>query len=378
MSNQPKKPKKEYISNISLKKQSNQKTVQKYLLIGQEKKAFNLEFCFNRFYAEKYKHKTQDLERFKSRPLTTCKNKFCNICCFIKSKKTFVKSYLALEKMKADGIEFIGYHLTLTMKNPYTFDLLEAYNTMNKAFHNFIHKFKELDNYLIGWQCGREISQWAGARAKNEFHPHIHCLLLLKPNFYNPVSRNQKITEKQFRERWKTSCAFYNIEAFNVKFKQIKAKADFINLEDGDNESDPFLSAISEVAKYPTKPDDIQEMSIEHFAILDKVLHKKRQLSTGGLFKEYLAKQNEEEILKISNYELIDVLFCDYNSKKYNVKVLDENEKNTYLLEKEREEQKIKHMKEFKQTDKYKHMKEIEAMKKIYHHFEQERLKKLI
>ena len=231
---------------------------------------------------------------------------------------------------------------------------------------SILNKYKELDKYLMGWQCGREISQNSDAKKNNEFHPHIHCLLLLSVDFYNEKTRNRKITQKQFRQKWTNSCAFYNIEAYKIKFKPIKSNEDFINLENCDAESDPFLSAISEVAKYPTKPADIQKMSNEHFDILDNVLHKKRQLSTGGLLKEYLAKQKEEEILNISNYELIDVLFCDYNNKKfknYNVKVLNDKEKDVYLLNQQREEQSRKMHKEFKQSDKYKKIQELKKLK---------------
>ena len=321
----------DYVSNIQHKKTANKKTIDKYLSIESEKKAFNMEYCFNQFYAEKYKHKTNELEKFKSRPLTTCKNKFCHICSYIKSKKTFVKTYQAIENMKNDNHKFIAYHLTLTIKNPYTFDLSTSYDTMNKAFHNFIHKFKELDNYLIGWQCGREISQSKAAKTNNEFHPHIHCLLLLKPDFYNPVSRNQKITKNQFRDKWTKSCSFYNIEAYQIEFKKIKANEDFINLENSDGENDPFLSAIAEVSKYPTKPADLQNMSLQHFDILDKVLHNKRQSSSGGLLKQYLAKQKEDEILHIDNWELIEILFCNYSTNKYNVKILNKQQQESYL-----------------------------------------------
>lgn len=326
----------DYISNISKKKIANNKTIDKYLAIENEKKANALAFCFNKFYAEKYKHKTNELEKFKSRPLTTCKNKFCHICSYIKSKKTFVKTYQAIEDMRNDNIDFIAYHLTLTIKNPYTFDLESAYNTMNKAFHNFMKNFKPLNEYLVGWQVGREISQSAQARNNNEFHPHLHCLLLLKPEFYNPTNRTQKITKAEFRNRWKKSCEHYNIEAYQIEFKKIKARADYVNIEVDDGEIDPFLSAISEVAKYPTKPADIQKMSVEHFEILDRVMHGKRQTSTGGLLKKYIGFNSDNEILHINNWELVEVLFCEYN-KRYSVKTLDSEEFNNYVINKEQD-----------------------------------------
>lgn len=323
--------KSDYVSNITLKKQANNKTINKYEEIGNLKKADLMNGCFVAFHLENYKHKTQDLQKSKSKPLATCKNKFCHICSYIKSKKTFVKSYLALEKMKKDDIEFIGYHLTLTIKNPLKENLSCDYLKMNNAFKNFIKNFDELNEYLVGWQCGREISQSSEAKKRGEFHPHIHCLLLLKPEFHNSITRNNKITEKQFREKWQKCCQFYGVEAYQISFKKIKAKDDFINLYDEEKEIDPFLSAISEVAKYPAKPSDIQKMSVEDFEILDSFLFKKRMFSTGGLLKDYLKKDKSNEILHIDNYELVNILYCNFKKNKYQVVELTEKEQEEYL-----------------------------------------------
>lgn len=320
----------DYLNNINAKRLANNKTIDKFNEVEKQKASYAMQSCFNTFYLEHYKHKTQDLERFKSRPWMTCKNKFCHICAYIKSKKTFVKSYLALEKMKADNIEFIGYHLTLTIKNPSAEKLNSDFLLMNKAFKNFIKNFNALNEYLLGWQVGREVSQSDNARNKNEFHPHIHCLLLLSPNFTNPLNRHNKITQSEFREKWRNACKYYNIEAHQISFKKIKAREDFINLYNEDTEVDPFLSAIAEVAKYPAKPADVQKMSADHFDILDNVLKNKRMMSTGGLLKKYLKKEDENEILKIDNYELINVLLADWENKSYKTYELTEHQKIIY------------------------------------------------
>lgn len=325
----------DYISNITQKKQANNKTINKYIEIDKPQKANTMNGCFIALYVENYKHKNEELYKTKSNPLATCKNKFCHICSYIKSKKTFVKSYLALEQMKKDKIDFIGYHLTLTIKNPNKKDLFKAYENMNKSFRNFIQNFEELNKYLVGWQCGREISQSPEAKGRGEFHPHIHCLLLLKSDFHNTTTRNNKITKNQFREKWKNACAYYGLEAFQIDFKKIKAQKDFINLLEEEKEIDPFLAAISEVAKYPAKPSDIQKMSSEDFDLMDSLLHKKRMFSSGGLLKEYLKKNNDNEILHISDYELINILFCNYQNKKYISKELTEQEKQEYFEMKE-------------------------------------------
>ena len=64
---------------------------------------------------------------------------------------------------------------------------------------------------------------------------------------------------------------------------------------------------------------------------MDKVLHNKRQSSSGGLLKQYLAKQKEDEILHIDNWELIEILFCNYSTNKYNVKILSKQQQESYL-----------------------------------------------
>lgn len=316
----------EYIKNLALKKIANQKTIEKYKnctpehlksVKYKEKYLQDIENCFFTIFLEKYRHKTQDLEKYKSRPWQTCKNKFCHICAYIKSKKTFVKSYLALEKMKADNIDFIGYHLTLTIKNPLAENLENDFLLMNKAFKNFIQKFKELNEFLIGWQVGREVSQSAKARENNEFHPHLHCLLLLKPDFTNPLNRHNKITQAEFRDKWKSACAYYKITAHQISFKKIKSRDDFIDLYDEEKDIDPFLCAISEVAKYPAKPADIQKMSDQDFKVLNDALYGKRMFSTGGMLKKYLNKSKDDEILHINNYELIETLIANFDNNQF-------------------------------------------------------------
>jgi hypothetical protein len=325
----------EYLKNLALKKIANQKTIEKYKnctpkhlrsVEYKEKYLKDIENCFFTIFLEKYRHKTQDLEKFKSRPWETCKNKFCHICAYIKSKKTFVKSYLALEAMKKDNIDFVGYHLTLTIKNPTAENLEKSFIDMNKAFKTFIQKFKELQQYLVGWQVGREVSQSDKARENNEFHPHLHCLLLLRPDFTNPTNRHNKITQLEFREKWRNACKYYNIEAFQISFKKIKSRDDFINLYNEEKETDPFLCAISEVAKYPAKPADIQKMSDYDFKILNDALYRKRMMSTGGLLKKYLNKAKNDEILHIQNYKLVETLIANYENSEFKTREINEVE----------------------------------------------------
>ena len=336
------KPRKEYIQNLQSKKTSNIKIIDKYATgitesnnlkfkERAEKQRIMLDSCFDTLHLEIYTHSKSSVEKCKSRPFTTCKNKFCNICSFIKSRKHFVRTYQALEAMKNDNIDFIGYHLTLTIQNPTLENYAKHYLLMNKAFNNFIKNYDYLNKYLVGFQAGRETSQSQEAKEAGTLHPHIHCLLLLKPEFYS--HRHHKITQSQFRERWRQCCAYYGITAYQIQFKKIKSNADYVNYENTEGlETDPFLSAISEVAKYPTAPQDTQNFDTKTFEVVETTLYQKRQLSFGGKLKEYLAKQKESEIIKIAEWRLLEILFLNFEKSKYNVKKLTEKEQQRYLL----------------------------------------------
>jgi hypothetical protein len=336
----------EQVKKFNQKKRIINKISDKYLELNKIeentrffKTALNMNFCYNKFYLEIYEQIT-NVDNKKSKTMTeiSCKNRFCPTCNYVKSKKHYTRTYTAIEKMRNDGIEFIGYHLTLTIKNPEIKNLEAEYILMNKAFDNFMRNYKELKPYIVGYQASKEVEQSKEAKERKEFHPHIHVLLLLKPDFYNETKRTQKLTSNEIFEKWISCCKFYNLVAGKQAqhFQKIKVNKDKIDLNDT---LDPFLSAISEVSKYGVKPSTLDKISTDDFYVLETSLYKKRQLSFGGLLKKYISNEKSEtEFLHQNEFNLSDVYFMEFMQKKYNVLILDEEQKTNYLNKKEFEE----------------------------------------
>jgi hypothetical protein len=363
----------EQIKKFTQKKRIINKISDKYLELNKieenkrfSKTALNMFFCYSKFHLEVYQQ-INNTDNKKSKTMTeiSCKNRFCPTCNHVKSKKHYTRTYQAIEKMRKDGIDFIGYHLTLTIKNPEIQNLENDYILMNKAFDNFMKNYKELKEFLVGYQASKEVEQSKEAKIRKEFHPHIHVLLLLKPSFYNSVSRNQKITSNDIFEKWIKCCEFYGLVAGKQAqhLQKIKVNKDKIDLNDT---LDPFLSAISEVSKYGVKPSTLDKISVDDFYVLETSLYKKRQLSFGGLLKKYITdEKSENEFLHENEFILSDIYFLEFMQKKYNVDILNEIEKTKYVSKKETEEMIRKNMKEFKKSDEYKHRKEIEELRKL-------------
>ena len=313
------------VENLKLKKISSHNTINKYsqAMANSTNEKFqarakrnieNISQCYNSAYLEVHKHKANGTEKQKSRPFSSCRNKFCHICCGVRSRKMFVKTLTAIEEMKNDGIDFLGYHLTLTIKNPSVENYTRDYKNMNKAFDTFIHKYPGFKKYLIGFQAGRETTQSPVAKTRNELHPHIHVLLLLKSEFVN----SKNVNSKTIKEFWVEKCAYYGlvVEPWCVKFEKIKVNPKHENTEGV--EIDPYLFAIGEVSKYPAKPADIQKMNVNTFEILDNSLFGKRQMSYGGELKKYIAKVADTEILKEREFKLYRVIFLNWQKSNYN------------------------------------------------------------
>jgi hypothetical protein len=271
------------------------------------KTAENIRNCHNMFWSEIWKIKqnlpTNQIDQIKTRPFQTCKNKFCSLCAKLRARKILCRTYNALIEIQKTHT-FIAKHLTLTIKNPKVEDFEISWENMNKAFHLFVNKYPELFDYVIGWQAGREVTQSeiSGAKQRGEFHPHIHVLLLLKPEFDRGNSHFRQ-TEKQILEKWNKCCNSYGLESSQIEIKTIVAK-------ENSEFSDKFLAAICEVAKYPTAPNDIKNMSQVHFEILYNVLFRKRLYSTGGILKEELAKIDEDLQITELDAKFLDSVFC--------------------------------------------------------------------
>lgn len=281
-----------------------------------QKQVKSLISCCDRFFAETwFSENLQDTKR-KQKPFKTCKNKFCAICCKIRSNKLFNDTYNVIDYIKKnDVVEFVPYHLTLTVKNPTYANFKHYYDVMNAAIHDLLDKNQKskvykLRNYVEGWQCAREISQSEAAKKDGELHPHLHILLLLKPNFLN--GNKQVLSKKAILKEWNNALKAQDQNfPYCSEIKLVKVKPN--NLNGVDNEA----NAIAEVSKYPMKPADLINMDNAVLLDLLKNLDGARMVTFGGVIRDV------RKMLKIGDDAVVDsfILAEEYvlkNVKLYN------------------------------------------------------------
>jgi hypothetical protein len=294
-----------------------------------------LEGCSTRFFSETWESKTlQDIKR-KTKPFRTCKNKFCSICAKIRSNKLFYDTYNVIKYIKDNEItEFIPYHLTLTIKNPNYSQFNHYYNVMNEAFKDMFDKKQKskiykLRDYVLGWQCAREITQSPEAKGRGEFHPHMHILLLLKTDFVDKF-RVSKLTKKDILLEWNNA-----LQAQDKDFpitSQIELQKIKQNQKDKKIIIDNEAKAIAEVSKYPIKPEDLINMDNVVLFDLMQNLENKRMVTFGGLIKEVRKLLNfvddcvVDSFIHSEEYNLRSVKLYNYingNYKRQNIRKKD-------------------------------------------------------
>lgn len=288
----------------------------------------NMQQCCNKFFAETYEStefindvEYKDTKR-KCKPFTTCKNKFCAICCKIRSNKMFHETYNVIQTIKSNGIKYVPFHLTLTIKNPEYIDFDKHYKIMNDAFHLLLDKTQrqpklEIRDYVLGWQAGREITQTADAKAVGTLHPHMHVLLLLHPDFVKKFGDGEEVLKAKALAEWN-----YCLKKQDANFADC-TQLTFNKIKVDKNDKDHEAIAIAEVSKYPTKPSDLITMDADVLVNLYLSLKNARIITFGGIIKtvraelKYEVKTVEDKFINEELYKLKSVHLYNYFNGRY-------------------------------------------------------------
>lgn len=191
--------------------------------------------------------------------------------------------------------------VTLTIKNVDGENLQKTMDAMNDAFKKFVDKHKKisysetLKNSLLGYMKAFEVTYNS---RENNFHPHIHCLFEVKAEYFS--GRNY-IKQSEWREMWKKAMKLEYLPLVNVKvIKKSTSKA------------------VAELAKYPTKIENLTKLKNESQAVdalitLKNSLHGRRLLTFGGDFKEYRRR------LKLDDVENGDLIHTSEENEGINI-----------------------------------------------------------
>lgn len=235
-----------------------------------------------------------------------CRVRLCPICTWRKQMVWRARLFNAVPKLIADHPTAKFIFLTLTVSNVPVNQLSASVIRLNKAWHRMTNR-KTWP--AVGYLRALEITK---QKHLDYVHPHIHALLMVKPQYY---SRGYMKTN-QWANMWRQSLKVDYDPIVDVR--AIKPKK-------GKDLTESVLSALCYHVKGITTDDRIyadQEWFCELFDQTNRI----RTVSLGGIIRDYLREDDPEDLITLESEEEThqeendqNVLFYGWNSsvKKY-------------------------------------------------------------
>lgn len=196
-----------------------------------------------------------------------CKNKLCPMCNWRRSMKYSYQTSQIVDEAIKEQPKGRFLFLTLTVKNVPGEELNDTISQLTKSFDRLFKRAKVQKN-LIGFLRSVEVTH---NEKENNYHPHIHVLMMVKPNYFNGRGDNY-INQEEWGQMWSQSLKVDYVPMVDVRAVKERGKG--------------LKGAILETAKYPTKPIELDLKNAQVVDDLYNGLYRKRQLGYGGLFKE--------------------------------------------------------------------------------------------
>ena len=227
--------------------------------------AQRMDFCSQlldfRLVPDEYEYKLKlDAARF-------CRVRYCPVCQWRRSLMWKAKAFKILPIIVEAYPEYRWLFLTLTVRNCKIVDLRKTLKWLNQSWQRMVQRKKFP---ATGWIRSTEVTRGKDGSA----HPHLHCLLLVKPSYFGKYY----VKQNDWIELWKSS--------LRVDYNPI------LDIRPVKRGRQP-MELVPEILKYCVKESDLV-VDREWFLELTRQMHKLRTIATGGVLKEYL-KQLEEE-----------------------------------------------------------------------------------
>lgn len=261
-------------------------------------------------YAERLDHCSNTLEFalktdevgsavFKLKSARFCRVRFCPTCQWRRTMKWHAKMFQALPKISGRYPTHRWLFLTLTVKNCELDELRSQITHMNKSFVR-LSQLKQFP--AIGWLKSVEVTR---NPETNQAHPHIHAMLLVSSSYF--AGRNY-ITQEQWRLLWQKSARLNYEPQVNIKAFKNKTKT---------GEPSDMKKDVLETLKYSVKEADLISNS-DWLLEITKQLHKTRAVSLGGVLREFLKEESEnDDLVNIEEEENEDIELNEESIKLY-------------------------------------------------------------
>lgn len=281
------------MDNYTVKKKNNQELISKIKKHISESSLELIEQCGS--FLEMYSNKELDKKKLKT--ANFCKNRFCPMCNWRKSKKDALKVSILMQYIKEElGLEFV--FITLTAPNVKGEELEQEIREYTKAFSN-LTKRKEFIKVNKGFVRKLEVTY---NEENNTYHPHLHIIMAVNKSYFTDKTY---ISKKKLLELWKECKKDNTITQVDIK------KVDTTDRK-----------AILEIAKYSAKDSDYLK-SQEVFDVFYKALKGKRLLTYTGVFKDAIDLFEEGKLDKYKEVDLTEYVYLiTYNWNKENAEYI--------------------------------------------------------
>jgi hypothetical protein len=122
-----------------------------------------------------------------------CRVRYCPICQWRRSLKWKAKAYRVLPRIIEQFPNHRWIFLTLTVRNC---DIAQLLPTISWMHHGFSTLTKRKAWSPEGWVRSTEVTRSATGQA----HPHIHCLLMVSPDYFD--DKAQYLHQSQWAAEW--------------------------------------------------------------------------------------------------------------------------------------------------------------------------------
>ena len=244
-----------------------------------------------------------------------CQTRLCPLCALRREMKARAQLSKVLGSIEKTQPELNYIFLTLTVENIKADKLKDTIDNMQIAF-NRLFKYKKVNNEVVGYYRALEIGYdndpiitqqkfdkaikyYTDRNLKvgdinpnyRHFHPHFHVMIAVNPDYYVgfDVEKKKPIFKIQQSE-W---CDYW-VRAMQINYRPIVDVRTIKSYKKGKK------GGILETAKYIVKDSDYLfehdfDMTDEVVETLDHVLHNRRLIGWGKLFKDVHKKLNLTE-----------------------------------------------------------------------------------
>ena len=222
-----------------------------------------------------------------------CKNRYCPICQWRKSRKSFAILYESQKIVEAYGkYEFL--FLTLTIKN---------IKNLSEGITHILESFKRLQDtkkyrkVVKGFVRTLEITYNCDTK---EWHPHLHILLAVPDNYF--MENELYIDHEELVNMWKIAIQGNYYPMVNIQKVDEKERE----------------KAIAEISKYIVKPISIElskETELTYTELL-RSTYNRRLTSMGGVYREAHSVVDENRCR--GDTEKTYNVLCSYQFNGYN------------------------------------------------------------